>query len=84
MISFLTMFFDKTYQLFASIRVPGFNVSILGVLLGSISAVVSISLLKIFFGLGNSAVSGSSHIFKQNGGNNKNIKISEKRKGDTK
>lgn len=84
MVSFLEMFFDYTYQLFASIKVPGFDISVLGVFLGAITAVVSIAILKMLFGLGNSAVSGGSSHFTQKGGNNIRMKIAEKRKGDTK
>lgn len=84
MISFLTTFFQKTYDLFNSIRVPGFNISIMSVMLGALGALVSISLLKMFFGLGNSAVSGGSSHFTQKGGNNLRMKIHELRKGDEK
>ena len=84
MVSYLQTFFELTYELFASIRVPGFGISILVVLLGSVGAVVSISLLKMFFGIGNSAVSGGSRYFFQKGGNSRNIKIDEKRRGDEK
>lgn len=87
MISFLTTFFQKTYELFASVRVPGFNISLISVLFGSFGAIVSISVLKTFFGLGNSSVSGglgTMHSVRQKGGNNKKLKISEERKKDKK
>lgn len=84
MVSYLTMFFEKTYELLNSVNVPGFNISIMTVMLGAVGAVVSISLLKLIFGLGNSAVSGGSRFLTQNGGNNKNIRTSKERKDDTK
>lgn len=87
MIDFLTTFFAKTYELLSTIRVPGFNISILTVMYGSVGALLSISLLRLFFGLGNSVVSGGSSLARgayHKGGNNNNIKISDERKGDKK
>lgn len=83
MISFLTTFFQKTYELFSSVNIPGFNVSILSVWFGAAGAICSIAILKLFFGIGNSTVSGGSSFFKQKGGNNQRIKVSKERKGDT-
>lgn len=89
MLSYLRVFFEKTYELFDSVNVPGFNISIMTVLLGAFGALVSISLLKMIFGLGNSAVSGGFSTLagmrvSQRGGNNEKIKISKERSKDKK
>lgn len=88
MLNFLTMFLQKTYDLLSTIRVPGFNISLISIMFGSIGAMVSISLLKMIFGLGNTSVSGGLSSLKSlssrdvSGGNNKNIKIAKERIGD--
>lgn len=71
-----------TYDLMNSIMVPGFNISILAVLVGACGAMVSIGLLRLIFGLGNSSVSSMGRSVQ--GGNNKKIKTSKERKGDKK
>lgn len=83
MINFLKVFLENVWALFENTRVPGFNISIATVLFGSVGAVLSISFLKLIFGLGNSAVSGGS-AFVGRGGNNNKIKTSNERKGDKK
>ena len=72
---------QSTYDFMNSIYVPGFNISFMSVLLGACAAMVSIGLLKLIFGLGNSSVSSLGRSVR--GGNNKNIRISNDRKGDT-
>lgn len=79
-----TLLFNS-YQFLASIKVPGFDISFIQLMFGATGALLSIAFLRMFFGLGNSSVnaggivSGISH-----GGNNRKVKISEKRKGDQK
>lgn len=83
--SLLKEFLGSTYELMCSIKVPGFNISFMSVFMGAFGAVVSVAVMKLIFGLGNSAVSSLGSMLRsgQHGGNNKNIKISENRKGDT-
>lgn len=71
--------FFNSYQFLASIKVPGFDLSFIQLLFGLFGAYVSICFLRLFFGLGDSQLRSSS----QSGGNNKNIKISKERRGDT-
>lgn len=80
----LREFLQQTYNFMNSIYVPGFNISFMSVFLGAFGAVVSIAILKLIFGLGNSSISSLGSAFRgsQRGGNNKNIKISNDRKGD--
>lgn len=70
----------ETYQFLASIKVPGFDISFIQLFIGAFCVVISIGFARMFFGLGGSAAS----FFGQHGGNNKNIKVSEERKGDKK
>lgn len=71
---------QSTYDFMNSIMVPGFNVSFLSIMMGACGAMVSIGLLKLIFGLGNSSVSSLGRSIR--GGNNQNIKISKERKSD--
>lgn len=80
-VSLLKSILANTYNFLNSINVPGFNVSFLHIMLGAVGALVSIALLKLIFGLGNSSVSSLGRSIR--GGNNNNIKISNDRKGDT-
>ncbi|MBQ8669462.1 hypothetical protein IJ472_06755 [bacterium] len=75
----------NTYQFLASTKVPGFDLSFIQLMFGAMGAIMSIGFLKMFFGLGNPAVSASGIVssFRSTGGNNKNMKISKNRKGDT-
>lgn len=79
MLELISTFLDCTYEFLNSIRIPGFNISFMSVLFGAFGAVISIALLKMFFGLGDSSFSSGSSI---RGGNNKRIKISSERRGD--
>lgn len=80
MIDYLTMFWSKTYELFDSVNVPGFSVSIADITIGAFIAVASLGILKLIFGLGNSSLSAINRL----GGNNKNIKIHHNRSNDEK
>lgn len=73
----LKTLFTSTYELLSSVRVPGFNISFMAVIYGMFGAFLSISILKLLLGVGNT----DSGIF-QRGGNNSKIKISNDRKGD--
>lgn len=79
-VKLLSEFLNSAYQFIDSIKVPGFNISFMDIMLGSCGALLSISLLKLIFGLGNSSVSSLGRSIR--GGNNNNIKISKNRKGD--
>lgn len=81
MFHYLTGYLANVYNFMNSINIPGFNISFLQLFMGAFGAVVSIGLLKLIFGLGNSAVSSLGRSIR--GGNNNNIKISSNRKGDT-
>lgn len=73
----LKMFLLSTYDFLNSVYVPGFNVSVMSVFLGMFGAFISISVLKLLLGIGNT---GSGLL--QRGGNNSKIKVSKERKGD--
>lgn len=90
---YISTVMNSIYDLFDSVTIPIVNVSALSLFLGIFGAYVSIVLLKMFFGLGNTATSGYSsintgrgvfkaYVFSQRGGNNKNVKISKERKND--
>lgn len=68
----------QSYQFLASIKVPGFSISFIQLFFGVFAVVVSIGYARMFFGLGGDVV----RAVKQKGGNNKNIKVSNERKGD--
>lgn len=74
----------NSYQFLASIKVPGFDVSFIQLLFGVTGAILSISFLKMFFGLGNPATNVTGIVGGLKGGNNKNIKISKNRRHDEK
>lgn len=78
--SLLREFLFQSYNFMDSIKVPGFNVSFISVYLGLFGTVVSIAILKLIFGLGNSSTGSGRSV---RGGNNNNIKVSEKRRYDT-
>lgn len=79
MLELIKTVLSNAYNFMDSIKVPGFNISFMAIFMGAVGAMVSIGLLKMIFGLGDSTVS-SIHIGRA--GNNKNIKISNERKGD--
>lgn len=80
MLDLISTVLGNTYNFMNSIYVPGFNISFMSIFLGAVGAMVSIALLKMFFGLGNTAVGSVGRSIR--GGNNKNIKVSNERKGD--
>ena len=82
MLELLQMFLSKSWEFF-QIQWPGFSFSIGDVFLAStVSVGAFVAIMKM------AGVSAPSFGFMkpgtQKGGNNSNIKISEKRKGDTK
>ena len=90
---YISTVMNSIYNLFDSVTIPIVNVSALSLFLGIFGAYVSIVLLKMFFGLGNTATGNYSmilsgrnmakaEVFSQRGGNNKNVKISKERKND--
>lgn len=70
----------QSYQFLASIKVPGFNISFIQLFFGVYAVTVSIGFARMFFGLGGDV----ARAFSQRGGNNKKIKVSKDRKGDSK
>ena len=74
---------SKSWSLISSIDFPGTHISLAIVMLGSALAVFSLNLLGSIFWF---SVEGDVHALGkeyQKGGNNKKIKISDSRKGDT-
>lgn len=80
MVSFFQMFFSKIWGLF-SIPWPGFNFTIGQAFLGALTSVGAMTMIMKMTGVNPFKSAGS---FRSGGGNNRNIKVSESRKGDTK
>lgn len=82
---FISMFFSNIWRLFM-IEYPGVNIPIGFILIGALVAVLGLSILGHILGFSFSPVSIVRSFYKheqRKGGNNKNIKISSERKGDT-
>lgn len=80
MIEFISMFFEKIWELF-QIPYPGFGFSVATVAIGALCAVFCFRLIGYLTGWSFSIGGWISHV---KGGNNKNIKVSKSRAGDTK
>lgn len=74
---------EKTWKLLCSVDIPGTNISVAAVMLGAALVVFGLRLIGKMFGFSvESDVKAVGH-YAQKGGNNKNVKVSERRKGDT-
>lgn len=79
----LSSYLSEVYKFIDGIKIPGIGVSFLSLMFGCFGAYLSIVLLQTVWGLGDTTVSKVVG-FKSNGGNNKKIKTSNRRKGDKK
>lgn len=80
---FISMFFSNIWRLFM-IEYPGVNIPIGFILIGALVAVLGLSILGHALGFSFSPASIVRSFYEHGkGGNNKNIKVSDKRKGDT-
>ena len=77
---FIVMFFAKSWEFF-KIPWPGFNFSIGSVFLAVLLSAGSLAAIGRMSGV---SISGAVRGFSSSGGNNRNIKIPDERKGDTK
>lgn len=78
MFEFISLLFDTVWELY-QIPFPGLGISIGSVALGALTVVFSLNVLGHVTGMSFSVKSLSQ----LRGGNNKNIKVSNDRKGDT-
>lgn len=84
MFEFITLLFEGVWALY-QIKFPGTEMSIGSIAIGAVVVVISLKLLGVMTGL-NFSVSGflkSVSGEEVKGGNNKNIKVSKERSGDT-
>lgn len=80
MIDFVVMWFSKIWAMF-SIPWPGFNFSIGSVFLAVLLSSGALTAIMKMTGV---SITGTIRGFGSRGGNNRNIKVSDNRKGDTK
>lgn len=80
MLDAIRTLFVSTWELF-TIKWPGFEFTFGAVAVGAVAAVFSLKLLGMLLGI---SFSPGNFLNQLNGGNNKKIKISKKRAGDTK
>lgn len=78
MFEFISLLFNTVWELY-KLPFPGLDIPIGSVVLGALAVVFSLNILGNMTGMSFSVKSLSQ----VRGGNNSNIKVSEKRKGDT-
>lgn len=74
--------FTKAWKMMCSLDFPGTNISIAAILLGSALVVFGLRLLGKMFGFSSESDVRALGGYAQGGGNNKNIKVPDNRKGD--
>ena len=80
--SIISALASNVFDMFTSVKFPGTSYSIFGLLMASAGVVLVVSVIRLFFGL--MAVDPTTGLKgMQRGGNNRKIKVSEERKGDT-
>lgn len=80
MVDFIVMFFTKTWELFKT-PWPGFSFSIGSVHLATLLSAGALTAISKMTGV---SITGTFRGFSSKGGNNRNIKISDARRGDSK